>query len=235
MSDSATDAAKPRWSKGLKWGVVSVAGLILCVVGGFFLYHWIAGLLYVPKTRTVQAARPELGVVKLDPGTSEDGIPGWVARFHLDVSPDHAWRSLGKCSELAKALKGVASCTLIEKGDGWELNKMVLTHPEGAYMNTKTWYDKKRWRSHWKMVDGSFQAAAGYVELKRLRGHPGWCQVAYGYFLKISPMLPKNFERPRVQRAVRRMAHEIQQYFTRNPDQLKKIHERAPKASRQPG
>lgn len=221
MSLSNTRGAGHTWKKGLKWGGLSVVGLIVVVVGGFFVYHWVAGLLYEPKTKTVKATRPELGVVKLVPGVSPGGVPGWVAKFHLDVSMEHAWSSLSKCSELAKALKGVASCTLIEKGDGWELNKMVLTHPEGAYMKTKTYYDKKRLRSHWKMVDGSFQAAAGFVRLQRLPGHPGWCQVEYGYFLKISPMLPRNFERPRVRRSVRHMAHEIQHYFTKSPEKLK--------------
>jgi hypothetical protein len=220
MSQRSTKGIGLTRKKGLKWGGLSVLGLVVVVVGGFFVYHWVAGLVYEPKTRTVKATRPELGVVKLVPGTSPGGVPGWVAKFHLDVSADYAWSSLSRCSELAKALKGVASCTLLEKGDGWELNKMVLTHPEGAYMRTKTWYDNKRKRSHWKMVDGSFQAAAGFVRLKELPGHPGWCQVDYGYFLKISPMLPRNFERPRVQRAVRRMAHEIQQYFTRSPQRL---------------
>ena len=31
-------------------------------------------------------------------------------------------------------------------------------------------------------------------------------------------------QRPRVRRALRRMAHEIQRYFTKNPEQLQKIH-----------
>ncbi len=222
MSKCENKTHGPTWKKGLKWGGLSVVGLVVVVVGGFFVYHWVAGLLYTPKTKTVKATRPELGVVKLVPGTSPDGVPGWIARFHLDVSMDHAWSSLSKCSELAKALKGVASCTLVKKGDGWEVNKMVLTHPEGAYMKNKTWYDRKRMRSRWKMVDGSFQAAAGFVQLHKLPGHPGWCQVDYGYFLKISPMLPRNFERPRVRRSVRHMAHEIQRYFTKSPDKLKR-------------
>lgn len=221
-SEPDTKTSGRNWKRGLKWGGLSVVGLLVVVVGGFFGYHWVAGLLYKPKTKTVKAARPELGVVKLVPGTSPDGIPGWVAKFHLDVSMEKAWSSLSKCSELAKAIKGVAHCTLIEKGDGWELNKMVLTHPEGAYMKNKTWYDKKNKRSRWKMVDGSFQAAAGFVRLYKLAGHPGWCRVEYGYFLKISPMLPKNFERPRVRRSVRKMAHQIQHYFTKTPDELKR-------------
>ncbi len=206
----------------MKWGGLSILGLVIVVVGGFFGYHWVVGMLYSPKTKTVKATRPELGVIKLVPGTSPDGVPGWIATFHLDVSMDHAWNSLSKCSELAKALKGVASCTLLEKGDGWEINKMVLTHPEGAFMKTKTWYDKKRRYSHWKMVDGSFQAAAGYVQLRNLPGHSDWCQVDYAYFLKISPLLPKNFERPRVRRSVRHMAREIQRYFTKSPDKLQR-------------
>jgi len=221
MSLSNTRGAGHPWKKGLKWGGLSVVGVVVVVVGGFFVYHWVAGMVYEPKTKTVKATRPELGVVELVPGVSPGGVPGWVAKFRLDVSMEFAWNSLSKCSELAKALKGVASCTLIRKGDGWEINNMVLTHPDGAFMKTKTWYDKKHLRSHWKMVDGSFQAAAGFVRLYALPGHPGWCQVEYGYFLKISPMLPRNFERPRVRRSVRHMAHEIQRYFTKSPEKRK--------------
>lgn len=223
---SQSKANSSRLKKGLKWGGLSVLGLVVVVLGGFYGYHFVADLLYKPKTKTVKAARPELGVVRLVPGTSPDGVPGWVARFHLDVSMEHAWNALSSCKELAKALKGVDHCELLKKGDGWELNKMVLTHPEGAFMKTKTYYDKKQRYSHWKMVDGSFQAAAGYVRLHALPGNPGWCQVEYAYFLKISPMLPKNFERPRVRRSVRHMAHEIQRYFTKNPQALKQQHEK---------
>ncbi len=208
--------ARRSWKRTLKWIGLGMTALLLLSVGGFFGYHWIAGLLYEPETKTVKAVRPELGVVKLSPGSSPGGVPGWVARFHLDVPRKRAWNALSNCGELAKALKGVASCTLVQKGNGWEINKMVLTHPAGAYMKTKTWYDKANMRSHWKMVEGSFQAAAGFVRLLDLPGHPSWCRVEYGYFLKISPILPKNFERPRVRRALRRMAHEIQRYFSKS-------------------
>jgi hypothetical protein len=221
MLKSKPVVAGAWWKRVLKWVGIGVGGIVL-LFGAWRAYDAISDLLYEPKPKTVKAARPELGVVKLDPGTSTDGIPGWVAKFHLDVSVDHAWTSLSKCSKMAKALKGVASCTLLKKGDGWELNKMALTHPDGAYMTTKTWYDHKRKHSHWKMVDGSFQAAAGYVRLRELPGHPGWSQVEYGYFLKISIVLSKKFERPRVKRALRRMVHEIQRYFTKSPDELKR-------------
>ncbi len=46
--------------------------------------------------------------------------------------------------------------------------------------------------------------------------------MEYGYFLKISILLSKKFERPRVQRALRRMVHEIQRYFTKSPEELRK-------------
>jgi len=233
MSKSDSGATRVWWKRVLKWGGIGL-GVIVVLFGGWRLYDAITDLYYKPKPKTVNAARTELGVVKLVDGTSEDGIPGWVARFHLDVSVDDAWNALSNCSELAKALKGVASCTLLKKGDGWELNKMVLTHPEGAYMTTKTWYDKARKRSHWKMVEGSFQAAAGFVRLHKLPGHPGWCQVEYGYFLKISIMLSKKFERPRVRRALRRMAHEIQLYFTKSPEELRRRRELGRKARSRP-
>ncbi len=219
MSKSNNGPTRPWWKTALKWAGIVVGGLVV-LYGGWRVYDLITD--YKPTSKTVKAVRPELGQVKLDPQVSKSGIPGWVARFHLDVSADHAWKSLNSCSNLAKAIKGISHCIQLKKGDNWELSKMILTHPDGAYMKTKTHYDSKRMRSHWKMVDGSFQAAEGFVRLQPLPGHPGWCQVEYGYFLKISIMLTKKFERPRVRRSVRRMAHEIQRYFTKNPDKLKK-------------
>ncbi len=168
MSKSKSGAAGAWWKKGLKWVGVGL-GVIVLLVGGWRAYDAISDLFYKPKTKTVKAVRPELGEVKLVPGTSTDGIPGWVARFHLDVSVDHAWNALSQCSEMAKALKGVASCSLIKKGDGWELSKMVLTHPDGANMKTKTWYDHKRKNSHWKMEDGGWQLPGS----GRIRAAPG--------------------------------------------------------------
>jgi len=204
-----------RWGRRLSWLMLSLLGMAVAAALLFYGYHWIENLFYEQRVMTVRSRRPELGGIRLVPARSDGGIPGWVAHFQLDVPMQEAWRSLSRCGELAKALKGVASCRTLEKGPGWEINLMQLTHAKGMFLKHKTWYEPKRYRSHWKMLDGSFQAAAGYVRLEPLPGHPGWCKVAYAYFLKISPLLPRSFERKRNRRSARNMADDIQRYFTK--------------------
>jgi hypothetical protein len=129
---------------------------------------------------------------------------------------------LRECESLPKVLKGVAACKLLEAGRGWKLHRMDLTHPEKAFMKTRTEYDEANHRTRWKMVDGSFQAAEGGIELKPHPKYPGWTRVAYAYHLSISPLLPESFEIPRIRRSVRRMAREIQRYFSGEPPPRKK-------------
>jgi hypothetical protein len=80
-------------------------------------------------------------------------------------------------------------------------------------MMTRTRYDPAQFRSEWRMVEGSFAAAEGFVRLDPFPGEPRWCKVSYGYFIDISKLLPRSFKHPRTQRALRRMAREIQDYF----------------------
>lgn len=67
------------------------------------------------------------------------------------------------------------------------------------------------------MTQGSFRAAEGGITLEKHPRHAGWTRVTYAYYLNISAILPESFEVPRVRRSVKRMAREIQTYFTGAP------------------
>jgi carbon monoxide dehydrogenase subunit G len=205
----ASGAAPPAWQRWLRR-----VALIL----GFGSLLFVVDIVS-REDKVVRAQRPDLGVIKLTFGKGPSGVKGWTAHFNLDVSVSRAWQVLRSCENLPKVLKGVASCKLLEQErDGMvKIHRMVLTHPEGAYMRTRTVYDPVSHRTRWKMVQGSFQAAEGGIELK---AHPelnGWTRVRYAYFLAISSVLPESFEVPRVRRSVRRMAREIQRYFSDKP------------------
>ncbi|MFH2005793.1 MAG: SRPBCC family protein [bacterium] len=209
---TTTKSQTKRGRRSLKIGAISLIGGVAAIVLLFNAYHWIADLFYKPKPETAVSQRPRLGLIELTPGHSPDGIPGWVAEFNLDASVDEVWRIFRDCRNMAKALKTVHYCKTLEKGDGWELNYMKLSHAAGWYLKQKTWFEPKKYASHWKMVEGSFTAAAGHFRVGRIPGRPGWCRVSYGYYIKINPLLPKRFERDKNKKAVRNMAREIQQY-----------------------
>ena len=194
---------RPRWQR---WAVRAALAL-------GYASLFLVTTTYRARTVEVKASRPQLGVIRLEPGTSPGGVEGWVAHFALDVSRAQAWRILGRCEEFPKVLKGVASCELLADHGREKDHRMNLLSPPKAFMKTRTTYDPEHFRSTWRMTEGSFAAAEGFVRLDPFPGQPGWCKVQYGYYLSISKLLPKSFEQPRTQRAVRRMAREIQDYF----------------------
>lgn len=212
MEKAETENSPPRWKRRLKIGVASSFGGIAALVLVFQAYYWIADLFYKPKPETVKSQRPDLGSITLTPTVTEDGISGWVAEFNLDTSVEEVWRIFRSCHNMAAALKSVYWCKNLEKGDGWEINYFKLNRPSW-YLKHKTWYYPKQYSSRWKMLEGSFTAAAGHFRVNRSPGHPGWSRVSYGYFVNINPLLPKKFERDKNKHAVRHMALEIQKYI----------------------
>lgn len=164
--------------------------------------------------KKVRASRAELGVIELVHGTGPSGVKGWVATFTIDQPVSSVWAVLSDCQNFPKVLKGVAGCMLVRTEGTVKHHKMVLTHPKDAYMVTRTEYDAKAHRTRWRMTEGSFRAAEGGITLEPHPKHRGWTRVTYAYYLNISAVLPESFEIPRVQRSVRRMAQEIQAFFT---------------------
>ncbi len=207
-----TDAPRPAPPAWKTW---TLRGVLLLGYASLFLVSTTVST----KTKTVRAERPDLGVIKLVFGKGPSGVKGWIAHFNLDVPVDKAWAVLGNCENLPKVLKGVASCKLLSREGNVKVHRMTLTHPENAYMKTRTVYDVAHHRTRWKMVDGSFVAAEGGISLAPHPKYAGWTRVEYAYFLNISKMLPVSFEVPRVRRSVRRMAREIQRYFSDLPVQ----------------
>jgi YD repeat-containing protein len=203
-----TEAPAPVSFRPRGWRWASRAGLVLG-----YASLLLVTTTYQARTVEVRASRPQLGVIRLEPGTSPGGVQGWVAHFSLDVSRAQAWRILGRCEAFPKVLKGVESCELLADRGREKDHRMNLLSPPNAFMRTRTTYDPASFRSEWRMTEGSFDAAEGFVRLDPFPGQPGWCKVQYGYYLSISKLLPRSFEQPRTQRAVRRMAREIQDYF----------------------
>jgi hypothetical protein len=168
---------------------------------------------YRAQSHTVRSPRPKLGVIRIVPERSPGGIDGWVAHFEVDVSVEKAWSVLGRCEEWPRVLKGMASCEALEGGADHRMYQLRFRVPKHAHMKARMVLDPKRHRLEWRMVEGSFQAAEGFIRLAPRSDRRDWSRVTYGYFLKISPLLPKTFEVPRVGRSLRRMAFEIQEYF----------------------
>jgi uncharacterized membrane protein len=164
--------------------------------------------------RKVRASRAELGVIELRHGSGPSGVKGWVATFNIDLPVDQVWVVLRDCRNFPKVLKGVAGCTLLKDEGLVKYHHMTLTHPDNAYMDTRTEYDESQHRTRWRMTQGSFRAAEGGIDLAPHPRHRGWTRVRYAYYLSISALLPESFEIPRIQRSVTRMAREIQDYFT---------------------
>jgi YD repeat-containing protein len=169
------------------------------------------------SARQERASRAELGVIELVHGKGPSGVKGWVATFSIDQPLPKVWKVLSDCRNFPKVLKGVASCKLLSEEGEVKHHHMVLTHPDKAYMETRTEYDQARRRTSWRMTRGSFRAAEGGISLETHPRHKGWTRVTYAYYLNISAVLPESFEVPRVRRSVRRMAQEIQTYFTDSP------------------
>ena len=165
----------------------------------------------------VRATRAELGVIELVHGQGPGGVKGWVATFDVDQPVARVWKVLSDCESFPKVLRGVTSCRLLHREGNVKHHHMVLTHPEDSYMETRTEYDEARHRTRWRMEKGSFRAAEGGITLEKHPKHRGWTRVTYAYYLNISAVLPESFEVPRVRRSVRRMAQEIQTYFTGPP------------------
>lgn len=204
---TSTRGASARGRPWTRW--VRVGALVL----GFASLFWVRSIVDT-RDKTVGARRAELGVIELRHGEGPTGVKGWVATFNIDRPVTRVWRILSDCQNFPKILKGVASCRLLRQEGRVKYHRMELTHPENAYMETRTEYDLLRHSTAWRMTRGSFRAAEGGIRLRPHPEHRGWTQVTYAYYLNISVLLPESFEVPRVHRSVRRMAEEIQSYFS---------------------